>query len=457
MRISITVRVALLAALLAFAANLAAMGFVYWRTHNDDAERLRRQVVEESLVLSQVYDSGGRPALARAIADTLREGDPQYLAAVVDARGNGRAGNVAAVLQPDYSLRSGYRTGVVRLRGRSVPIEAGLLLQEIGGGDWLLSGRGFGERLALQRTLERSLLLGSILSVLLGLLCGAVIARYVGRRVDSIASVADRITGGDLAQRVPLSGSGDAFDALAGQINAMLDRIAALMGELRMLTDCLAHDLRSPVGRLRARVDAAVGAGEEERDALLAGVVLEADALMRILTTILEIGRSEAMTARNQFAWLEPGELIDELADMYEPLVEDAGAALRVDKAEPLQSCFGHRQLLAQALTNLVDNALKYAAGGGEIALFAHMEGGSLRLGVADRGPGIPAAEQAEARRRFGRLDTSRSTAGAGLGLALAEAVAHLHQGELELGDNAPGLRAALAFPASPSAKPGRG
>jgi signal transduction histidine kinase len=311
-----------------------------------------------------------------------------------------------------------------------------------------LSGRFYGERLSLLKTIERSLVIAVIISILLGLVCGLAIARYVGLRVDEIAGVANRITGGgDLSHRVPLSGSGDAFDALARQINTMLERIGTLMSELRMLTDSLAHDLRSPVGRLRARVDAALGARDEEREALLGGVINEADALMRILTMVLEIGRSEAMTSRNQFAPLDPAGLVAELAEMYEPIGEDRGVALSTDSRGAPASFFGHRQLLAQALTNLMDNALNYAASGGEIALFASAADGRLRLGVADRGPGIPPEAEAEARRRFGRLDSSRTSAGAGLGLALAEAVAHLHGGELRLEDNKPGLRAVLDLP----------
>ncbi len=227
----------------------------------------------------------------------------------------------------------------------------------------------------------------------------------------------------------------------------MLDRITSLMQELRTLTDSLAHDLRSPVQRLRARVDAALNAEDEERrESLLSGVMQEADALTRILATVLEIGRSESMASRNQFSWVDPAELVSELCEMYEPLVEDAGAELKLD-VRPVLPLFGHRQLLAQTLSNLVDNAIKYADDGAEITLFAHQEDGQVRLGVADRGPGIAPEQRAEARRRFGRLDSSRPTGGAGLGLALAEAVAHLHEGELELDDNHPGLRASLVLP----------
>jgi signal transduction histidine kinase len=448
MRVPTTLRVALLSAMLALASNLALIGFIHFRTHDDAMEALHQRVVEDASVLRDVYGSGGLAPLEDAIDDTLSAGDPELVEAILGPAGQRERGN-AELAPPAPRLKPGYQTGLLRVEGTNAPVEAGYILRPLGRGAWLLSGRSFGERLALQRTLERSLWLAIAIALLLGLLCGIITARYVGRRVAAISAVADSITGGDLSRRVPLGGSGDAFDGLGLQINRMLDRIGALMEELRLLTDCLAHDLRSPVGRLRARVDAAMEATDEKRrQSLLAGVLNEADSLMRILTTVLEIGRSEAMTSRNQFAWLDPRELVAELAEMYEPLAEDAGAALSLETGPVLLPLFGHRQLLAQALSNLVDNAINHAAAGGEILIFARDEEGLLRLGVADRGPGIKDSEQAEARRRFGRLDSSRSTAGAGLGLALAQAVAHLHHGRLDLDDNCPGLVASIVLPA---------
>ena len=447
-RIPTSFRVALFSALLALASNLAVIAFIHWRTSDDVVAALRQQVTEEAAVLDDLYASGGRPALDRAIGDARH--DPQLLAAVIDNRGRARAGNVLRLADGEGRLREGYRTGLLAIRNGSAPVESGYMLRPLGRDEWLLTGRGFGERLQFQRTLEGSLGLALAISVLLGLLCGLLIARYVAMRVRAVAAVADRITLGDLSQRVPLSGGDDAFDRLAGQINTMLDRIATLMEELRLLTDSLAHDLRSPVGRLRARIDAAMRSENEgRRDQLLGGVLQEADSLMRILTTVLEIGRSEAMASRDQFAWLDPAELVQELAEMYEPIAEEAGCTLRAHCAAGLLPLCGHRQLIAQALTNLLDNALKYAASAGEIVLFAERQENRLSLGVADRGPGIAPADRAEARRQFGRLDASRSREGAGLGLALAQAVAHLHRGTLELEENGPGLRAFLLLPIS--------
>lgn len=442
-----TLRIAVLATLLALASNLAVIGYVHWRAFGDATAALRQQAREQSAVLGDVYRSGGRSAVERAIRDSLNAGDPQAVAALLDKSGKPVLGNVVQLVGTDPPA-AGYRITPLRLRDGAPAHEAGIELRPLGRDGWLLSGRIAGDSLAFQRTLEKALLVATVLAVLLGLICGGILARYVGRRVQDITADADRISAGDLDHRIALSGSHDAFDDLGRQINHMLDRIGTLMNELRMLTDSLAHDLRSPVGRLRAQAEAASETEDpEQRDALLAGVIREADALMRIVSTVLEIGRSEAMTSRNQFVWLDPGALTDELAEMYEPLAEEAGATLRLDRGPALLPLLGHRQLLAQALSNLLENAVNYAASGGEITLFVQHQEDRIRLGVADRGPGIPANDRAEARRRFGRLDSSRSMAGAGLGLALVEAIAHAHHGVLELGDNAPGLVAALSLP----------
>src|SRR4051812_30405690 len=374
MRLPTTLRVGLLAALLALLSNIALIGFIHWRTYDDSIEAVRQQVVEQASALADVYASGGRRALDKAIADTLAAGDPQLLAATLDLSGAARSGIVGALLNAPPPLKSGYRTGRIRFRGGAGATDAAYQLRRLDDGDWLVTGRRLGERVQFQRILESSLGLALAISVLLGLICGLIVARYVGSRVGEMAEVADSIAGGDLAQRVPISGSGDAFDGLARQINRMLDRIAALMEELRLLTDSLAHDLRSPIGRLRARVEAALAAEDEKkRDFLLGGVLQEADSVMRILTTVLEIGRSEAMASRKQFAPLDPRDLIDELAEMYEPIAEEAGCALRLEAEAGLPIFTGHRQLLAQTLSNLLDNALSYARDGREVVLFARV------------------------------------------------------------------------------------
>lgn len=445
-----TIRIALLAGLLALLSNLAVIGFIYVRTHDDAVASIHRQVDEQAKVLADVYGTGGKAALTDAIADTLDYADPQTVVGLFDASGKEVTGNIAAA-PPIRSFQEGYRTSMIRLRGQPTPHQAAVVFQRLPGHEWLISGRVAGEGFAIRETLERSLLIALAVAGLLGLVCGVILAHYVGRRIGNIATVANRITARDLSQRVPVSRAGDAFDRLGAQINAMLDRIGGLMEQLRLLTDSLAHDLRSPVSRLQAAAQAAVEAHDPaEQEELLERVIRQADALMRILSTVLEISRSEAFTGRNQFAWFDLGELAAELAEMYDPLAEERGATLSYERPHRPIPLFGHRQLLAQAISNLVENAIRYGSAGGEIRIGVGECNRKVAIEVADRGPGIPLDRRDEARSRFGRLDSSRSDEGAGLGLALAEAIAHLHDGELLLDDNRPGLLTTLALPIHP-------
>lgn len=443
-----TLRIALLAGLLALLSNLAVIGFIYFRTHDEAVVTVHQQVLEQAKVLSDVYRSGGKPALDDAIGDTMTYGDPQTVIALIAPRGGEIMGNLETRPATVLPRQEGYRNTLIRLRGQTTPREAALVIHRLPTGNWLVSGRLAGEGFAIRDTLERSLLIALVVAALLGLFCGLILANYVGQRIGDIATVADRIGARDLSRRVPLSGAGDAFDRLGEQINAMLDRITGLMEELRLLTDSLAHDLRSPVSRLRSAAHAAAEAEDpSEQEELLGSVIRQADALMRILTAVLEISRSEALTGRKQFNWFDVGELAAELAEMYDPLVEEKGARLEFDRPTRPVPLFGHRQLLAQAVSNLIENAIRYGASGGEIRVSVHPGERRIRIEVSDRGPGIPANRRAEARRRFGRLDSSRSDEGAGLGLALAESIAHLHEGRLMLEDNGPGLLTMLELP----------
>lgn len=445
---STTLRIALLAGLLALVSNLAVIGFIYYRTHDEAVATVHQQVIEQGKVLADVYRSGGKLSLDDAIHDTMTYADPQTAVAVLGPDGRQIEGNLDAVPPSLLKFREGYRNALIRLRGQTTPREAALVMHELPNGNWLVSGRIAGEGLAIRDALEGSLLIALIVAGLLGLLGGLILANYVGQRIGEIARVADRISARDLSQRVPVSSADDAFDQLGRQINAMLDRISTLMEELRLLTDSLAHDLRSPVSRLRSAAHAAAQATDVgEQEDLLASVIRQADSLMRILTTVLEISRSEALTGRKQFAWFDVGDLAAELAEMYDPLVEEGSATLVYDRPAWPVPLFGHRQLLAQAISNLIENAIRYGASGGEIRIRVEPSERNIRIEVADRGPGIPAERREEARRRFGRLDTSRSDEGAGLGLALAESIAHLHGGQLLLADNQPGLLTVLVLP----------
>ena len=280
-----TLRIALLAGLLALLSNLAVIGFIYLRTHDEAVVTVHQQVVEQGKVLADVYRSGGKPALDDAIEDTMTYADPQTAIALLGPKGQQVIGNLETRPSTALPLQEGYHNALIRLHGQTTPREAALVVHRLPTGQWLVSGRIAGEGFAIRETLERSLLIALVVAGLLGLMCGLILAHYVGRRVHDIATVADRISGRDLSQRVQLSGAGDAFDRLGLQINAMLDRITGLMEELRLLTDSLAHDLRSPVSRLRSAAHAAAEASDPaEQEELLGSVIRQADALMRILT-----------------------------------------------------------------------------------------------------------------------------------------------------------------------------
>jgi len=451
-----SLRIALLAGLLALLSNIAVLGFIYWRTHDEAASTLRRQVIEQGAVLADVYRTGGMPALKDAIQDSTSFGDPQTAVALFDPSGRLQMGNMAALPRSSEALHDGFRNGLLRFQGETTPEQAALEVHRLPTGQWLISGRTVGDSFALRQTIERSLLIALVMAVLLGLVCGVILAQYVGQRIGSIVAVTNRITARDLSRRVPLSNNGDAFDRLGHRINEMLDRITGLMDELRMVTDSLAHDLRSPVGRLRAAAHAAAETSDPaERDQHLANVLRQADSLTRMLATALEISRSEAMTGREQFAWFDVGELTAELCEMYEPVVEEADARLEIERPPGPLPLFGHRQLIAQAVSNLIENAIRYGAVGGDIRLLASKNSSQVTISVVDRGPGIPADRRTEALRRFGRLDSSRSEAGAGLGLALVRSIAHLHGGELVLDENSPGLIARLQLPVLDEPAPG--
>jgi signal transduction histidine kinase len=322
----------------------------------------------------------------------------------------------------------------------------------------LLVGRSLEAEVQLQRTLVTTLALVLPFAVLIALFTSRMITRIIASRARGLADVVREVTAGKLHARVdvPPGPPADAFDSMGQAFNVMLARIEALIDELRTVTDGLAHDLRSPLTRLKARIEhMAVGTAINADD--LDAVGAEAQALLAMLDNSLEITRAEAGIGRDRFEALDLAAMLAELADMYEPLAEDAGVALAVAAESPVVLPV-HRQLLGRALSNLIDNALRYGASGQRIELGVAAKAGGALIWVADHGPGIPASRRMEALRRFGRLDTARRAQrpglqGAGLGLSLAGAVARLHGGTLALDDNKPGLKVILDLPATPAAE----
>lgn len=323
----------------------------------------------------------------------------------------------------------------------------------------LLVGRSLAAEAQLQATLTTLLIFALPVAALLAWFTSRVIATIITDRARGIADVVGEVTAGKLHARVdlPPGPPADAFDSMGQAFNVMLARVESVLDELRAVTDGLAHDLRSPLTRLKARIDK-LQQGNVIDAADLEAVSAEAESLLGMLDTSLEITRAEAGIGRDRFEQLDLSQMIADLADMYEPLAEDAGVELAVQPSLTQVTALAHRQLLGRALANLIDNALRYGVTGKRIELAAERHDGGARLMVADHGPGIPAAQRREALRRFGRLDAARGRQGqrlqgAGLGLSLAAAVARLHGGSITLADNKPGLKVMIDLPSVPAAE----
>jgi signal transduction histidine kinase len=325
-------------------------------------------------------------------------------------------------------------------------------------GHRLLVGRSLEAEVQLQSTLTTTLAIALPLAALLAWLTSRLITFVIADRARGIANVVGEVTAGRLHARVdlPPGPPADAFDGMGQAFNVMLARVESVLDELRAVTDGLAHDMRSPLTRLKARIDR-LQQGSVIDAADLEAVSAEADSLLTMLDTSLEITRAEAGIGRDRFETVDLSQMVADLADMYEPLAEDSGVELAVQAGLSHVSALAHRQLLGRALANLIDNALRYGAAGKRIELAVQTTETGAQIMVADHGPGIPAAQRREALRRFGRLDAARGRQGqrlqgAGLGLSLAAAVARLHGGSLTLADNKPGLRVAIDLPGVPAA-----
>jgi signal transduction histidine kinase len=417
------------------------LGSLYWRVGGViDAEQ--RAVVETDVRgFTDDYARGGIPALAVAIERRLAsptDRDAVYLLAT--ATGERIAGNLGRwppTVAPDtgWATLRLYRTD----RDRATDISA--LALRLPGAELLLVGRDVAARALFDRTLFRAVVWALVAIVLLTFATGWFLARLIRGHVTEIDAAARGIMAGALDRRVPTRGSGDEFDGLAATLNAMLDRIEALVSDLRMVTDSLAHDLRQPLGRLVRELEAAADetAGPDARRTRIERAQREAEAVLATATALFDIARIEAGIGADQFGPVDLGRVAAGVAELYDAAAEEQGVRL-VASAEAGLVVRGHDQLLALALSNLVDNALRHAPQGSAIEVAARLDAGTPALVVADRGPGIPEADRERALRRLVRLDPSRGGPGAGLGLALVAAVARLHGATLVLGDNAPGL-----------------
>ena len=437
-----------------FAAFL--LGYFAWNTRRLITEQITRTVDAEITGLSEQYNQGGIRRLVLIIdARARRPGSSLYL--VTTFTGDGLAGNVG-LLGEGVLEHSGWTETVYRRLDDAEGTEHHALVRvfQLPSGFRLLVGRDLEERERLYDIILAAGQWSIALVIILGLTGGFFVARRVLHRVDAMTESARTIMAGDLSGRLPTAGSEDELDRLAVNLNAMLERIEALMRGFKEVSDNIAHDLKTPLTRLRNRAEEALRLGGGERDyrAALEATIEESDELIRTFNALLMIARAESGQASTPMIDFDAADIARGVGELYDPLADEKGLTLRIeaDAAMPVR---GNRELVTQALANLVDNAIKYAgperaAVNGalaEIVVKAGTEGGRILLTVSDHGPGIAVADRGHVVDRFVRLEQSRSEPGSGLGLSLASAVAHLHGGELKLEDNAPGLKATLVLP----------
>lgn len=443
-----------LAVFTVFAAFL--IGYIARNTTEILHTQMRRALDGELQGMSDQYRRGGVTHLARLIEMRSRQpGASIYL--ITNSAGEKIAGNVESV--PPVVLNGRDESPKVvpyfRLDQQNSAERHAALVRVVGlsDGSRILVGRDISESEELVGLVRRSLIFTAITMVALGLISWIFVSRRVLKRIDSIAATSRGIVAGDLSGRLEVTGSGDEFDRLAESLNTMLGRIEGLMLGLKQVSDNIAHDLKTPLTRMRNRVEAALAQTRTEtdyRDALQA-TIEEADHLIRTFNALLMIARVEAGSSDAEFTEFDAAQVARDVFELYEPLAEDAAVALQLDAAGPA-TALGNRELISQALANLVDNAIKYADEGSaepKVVISVKGEAGGTLLEVADNGSGIAEADRKRAVERFVRLEESRSKPGSGLGLSLVSAVARLHGGELVLQDNRPGLSAVLQLPSS--------
>jgi signal transduction histidine kinase len=447
-----------------FAASL--LGYFALNTRRLITEQITATVNGEVNGLSEQYGQGGLRRLVTVVdVRSRRPGSSLYL--VTTPSGEGLAGNVGS-LEPGVLDRPGWlETSYHRLESPEGADHRALVrVVQLPGGFRLLVGRDLEERERLFGIVVNAGQWSLALVIVLGLIGGFFVSRRVLSRIDAMTGTAQTIMAGDLSGRLPVAGTGDELDRLADNVNAMLERIEALMRGLKEVSDNIAHDLKTPLTRLRNRCEQALrsAAGEASYRAALESTIAESDELIRTFDALLMIARAESGQARDNMTEFDASEIARDVGELYEPVADEKGIALKVE-ASAAAPVHGNRELVSQALANLIDNAIKYAGPNGkingmpaEIVVKAGNDGDRITLSVADRGPGIPDADRGRVVERFVRLEQSRSEPGSGLGLSLASAVARLHGGELKLEDNHPGLRTTIALPrAGPGGAAGRG
>jgi signal transduction histidine kinase len=442
---SATFRLALLYMLLFGGSVALLLGFLYWATVGVLSEQVDETIQADIKGLAEQYKQRGARGIAATIDERVRKdpgGRTVYL--LTDPMRRPLVGNLSGwpTATPDDDgwiafelLDRDTADGRPHLaRARRFVLQGGLNL---------LVGREVRELERTRHMIINAMIWGIAITLALALAGGIAMSRGTARRIEAINQTSRDIMSGDLDRRIPAGGTNDEFDQLAGNLNTMLDRIQGLMEGLRHVSDNIAHDLRTPLTRLRGRLeeldDRALSASERSRR--IDAAVAEADALLSMFNALLRITQIEAGGRRDNFAAVDLAELLNDVAELYEPVAQEKGLSFSAH-CEAASSVTGDRDLLFQAVANLADNAIKYTPAGGSVTL--HTSGKSVT--VSDTGPGVPEEAREDVFRRFHRLEKSRSQPGSGLGLSLVKAVAQLHGGTVRLEDNRPGLKAELTI-----------
>ena len=444
---------------LVFAASVLGVLLFVYLTSAGFVERQTEATLDAEITgLAEQYAQRGLSGLIQIVAARSAgdRGDAMiYL--VTDPDGKPLVGNIAAwpAGVPTHSAWLSFALERT-INGRHEVHPARGRLFVIPGGYRLLVGRDISDAAAFRSEVRTTLLWAGLIALGIGLIGGTVMSRNLLRRVEQVNRTSERVMAGNLSDRVPLHGTKDEFDQLAANLNRMLDQIERLMTAMREVTDDVAHDLRTPLSRLRSRLERALAipsgadpsGGASQAEAIRAAID-EADRLLATFNALLRIAELESGAHLDQAAPIDLSEVARSAAELYEPVADEKGFALSV-VAEPGVRMSGDWHLLSQALANLLDNTLKYA-GGGLIELRVFHQNGQAILEVADHGPGIPEVDRQSVLDRFVRLEPSRTTPGNGLGLSLVRAIARRHDGSVMLEDNKPGLRVRLQFPRLPA------
>jgi len=441
------------------AAAIAFLAYIYIATAGEAARAADAAILREARSLQQVYAQGGFNALNDAVIERSSSTRP-FLYLVMDAKGQPVSGSIAkspVEKAPDQEAWASFGLTETDTDGSRVRRPARGLEERLPGGELLFVGADVGEAQGYVVKIVNALWGAAALVIVLGLAGGTFVARDVSRNMNALIDVINAARMGDLGARAKLRGAGDELDELAAGLNDMLERLQRSIAGLRHAGDAIAHDLRSPLTRLRARMEAALietEAGRGDPEVALRQALDDADGVLRTFGAVLAIARLEAAASAPDQAMFDPAALAAGVAELYEPVSEEKGLDFAAELGGDL-ALRGNRDFIAQALANLLDNAVKYTPAGGAVMLRVRRRtSGEIELSVTDTGPGVPEADRERVVDRFVRLENSRNAPGAGLGLSLVAAVARAHGGRLELDEGpgafdgkGPGLRAALVLP----------